>query len=398
MQVDEAHGPCKLAVAAEAGEGDAGESTHGERRTSPGAVCLIAVLAIVVWRSQCRSRFRPGDTSVARGLGGGADPGARAGRSARSSPIHRTPRDRCGAQLASRARRARVRGGSLGLRVGRSFTMYTQLTHDTLVLVLSGAYQDRLRAGDLVVPDRGRRAVQGVLRFRGGSACEGRAATARGSTRICARRRRSAPSAGSTTPSSRPRSREDSLDLANTVIHELTHNTITRPVRRCSTSRSQISWGRGGRSSSSARGATRRGSRRRRRGGQTRRRWARSGRGSTISSTRLFGPILPTTARGARCDSRLVTRSSARRGTPSRRTSRSVCARFRPTRWPARVSTTRRYSRGAMYLTDLDQFDAVYAANGGNLRAAVRQIIAIAHANKRDPFGGLEAAAMRPRK
>ena len=33
---------------------------------------------------------------------------------------------------------------SIGLRAKQSFTTYSQLDHDTLVLVLSGAYRDRL--------------------------------------------------------------------------------------------------------------------------------------------------------------------------------------------------------------------------------------------------------------
>ena len=49
------------------------------------------------------------------------------------------------------------------------------------------------------------------------------------STSTLRRRRRSARSAGSTTRCCRPRSRADTLDLANTVIHELTHNTYYAP-------------------------------------------------------------------------------------------------------------------------------------------------------------------------
>ncbi len=48
-----------------------------------------------------------------------------------------------------------------------------------------------------------------------------------------------------------------------------------------------------------------------------------------------------------------------------------------------------------VYRTDLDQFDAVYARCGGDLRRAVVQIIAIARANRRDPFGGVRAWVAR---
>jgi hypothetical protein len=49
-----------------------------------------------------------------------------------------------------------------------------------------------------------------------------------------------------------------------------------------------------------------------------------------------------------------------------------------------------------VYRTDLDQFDAVYGRCGGDLRRAVVQIIAIARANRRDPFAGLRAWVAHP--
>ena len=45
---------------------------------------------------------------------------------------------------------------------------------------------------------------------------------------------------------------------------------------------------------------------------------------------------------------------------------------------------------GGIYLTDLDRFDDVYAANGGNLQRGRPWCYVIARANKEDPFGGLE--------
>ena len=52
---------------------------------------------------------------------------------------------------------------SLGLSAGESFTTYAQLDRDTLVLVLSAAYRDRLEAYRWWFPDRGPPAVQGLL-------------------------------------------------------------------------------------------------------------------------------------------------------------------------------------------------------------------------------------------
>ncbi len=43
-----------------------------------------------------------------------------------------------------------------------------------------------------------------------------------------------------------------------------------------------------------------------------------------------------------------------------------------------------------IYLTDLDQFDAVYHASNDDLRVSVQRIIGIARAKTGDPFGGLK--------
>jgi predicted aminopeptidase len=42
------------------------------------------------------------------------------------------------------------------------------------------------------------------------------------------------------------------------------------------------------------------------------------------------------------------------------------------------------------YYTDLPDFDVVYERCGGDVRAAIAQVIAIARASGRDPFGGLQ--------
>ncbi len=48
-----------------------------------------------------------------------------------------------------------------------------------------------------------------------------------------------------------------------------------------------------------------------------------------------------------------------------------------------------------VYATGLDDFDAVYDEQGGDLRRAVARIIALAKANPHDPFGALRRASER---
>lgn len=117
---------------------------------------------------------------------------------------------------------------SLGLRVKKSFTTYSRLDRDTLVLVLSGAYRDKLKAYTWWFPVVGRVPYKGYFDFAQ-ARDEARALTARGFDAHLG-----AASAFSTLgwfndPLLPTTLRADSLDLANTVMHELTHNTYYAP-------------------------------------------------------------------------------------------------------------------------------------------------------------------------
>ena len=113
---------------------------------------------------------------------------------------------------------------SLGLDVGESFSTYSETGRDTLTLVVSGAYRDRLKSYTWWFPVVGRVPYKGYFDF-GEARRQERALNARGfDTRL------GAVSAFSTLgwfndPLLPSTLRADSLTLANTVIHELTHNT-----------------------------------------------------------------------------------------------------------------------------------------------------------------------------
>ncbi|HKO15670.1 MAG TPA: aminopeptidase [Gemmatimonadaceae bacterium] len=117
---------------------------------------------------------------------------------------------------------------SIDLRTRQSFTTYTRLQHDTLVLVLSAAYRDRLESYTWWFPVVGRVPYKGYFDFRAARAAA-RQLEAHGYD-VYLR-----PSAAFSTlgwfndPLVSTTLRADSLDLANTVIHELTHNTFYAP-------------------------------------------------------------------------------------------------------------------------------------------------------------------------
>jgi predicted aminopeptidase len=114
---------------------------------------------------------------------------------------------------------------SLRLRTKDSFTTYSRLDHDTLVLVVSAAYRDTLKAYTWWFPIVGRVPYKGYFDFNAAR----RAAEDLKEQGFDVYVR---PSDAFSTlgffndPLLSTSLRADSLDLANTVIHEVTHNTF----------------------------------------------------------------------------------------------------------------------------------------------------------------------------
>lgn len=129
-------------------------------------------------------------------------------------------RDKLQLVLASRTFAA----GVLALRAGDSFTAFSQLDRDTLVLVLSAAHADRLRPYTWWFPIVGTVPYKGYFDFDAARR-EARALSERGFD-VYLR-----PSDAYSTlgwfndPLLSTTLARDSLELVKTVIHELTHNT-----------------------------------------------------------------------------------------------------------------------------------------------------------------------------
>ena len=117
---------------------------------------------------------------------------------------------------------------SIKLRTKDSFTTYSRLDHDTLVLVVSAAYRDTLKPYTWWFPIVGRVPYKGYFDFD--AARKAAKDLADSGFDVYVR-----PSDAFSTlgffndPLLNTTLKGDSIDLANTVIHELTHNTFYAP-------------------------------------------------------------------------------------------------------------------------------------------------------------------------
>ena len=114
---------------------------------------------------------------------------------------------------------------SLRLSAGESFTTFAQLDRDTLVLVLSAAYRDRLVAYRWWFPIVGRLPYKGF--FKTGDALRARADfDARGFDTYLRPASAFSTLGWFNDPLLSTTVRSDTASLVNTVIHELSHNTL----------------------------------------------------------------------------------------------------------------------------------------------------------------------------
>jgi predicted aminopeptidase len=162
----------------------------------------------------------------ARRLGGGAHPGAPTPIAAlvRDPGTERRTRDKLALVLAARAFAA----DSLGFPARAAFTRYTDIGRDTLVLVLSAARRDTLAAHAWWFPVVGRVPYKGFFALAAAED-EARRLRARGLDTYLR------PASAFSTlgwfddPLLNTTLAQDSVDLVDTVIHELAHNAYYAP-------------------------------------------------------------------------------------------------------------------------------------------------------------------------
>ncbi|HZS59007.1 MAG TPA: aminopeptidase [Gemmatimonadaceae bacterium] len=259
---------------------------------------------------------------------------------------------------------------TIGLKAKRSFTTYTRVDHDTLVMVLGAAYRDQLRAYTWWFPIVGSVPYKGYFDF---AAAERAAASLRDKGFDAYVRPTSAFSTLGffNDPLLSSSLHADTIDLANTVIHELTHNTYYAAGRATfNESFANFVGSRGSEEFFRSRGDT--GAAR-----QAAERWADEkilGRFWTGLYNELDSAFRahPTDKRA-----RLAIRDTIFRQAHERLID-SVGPELKT--YPKEALVRARFDNAALmarrvYHTGLDHFDSVYAQSGNDLALAVRRII-----------------------
>jgi predicted aminopeptidase len=279
---------------------------------------------------------------------------------------------------------------SIGLRAGQSFTLYTDIGRDTLVLVLSGAYRDTLAAYTWWFPVVGRVPYKGF--FDVGAARDAAESLKRRGFDAWLR-----PASAFSTlgwfndPLLNTTLRADSVDLANTVVHELTHNTFYASGQAgFNESFASFVGARGSawllRSRGDSAGAR-----------EADRRWVQEQRlaefwtalGRSIDSAYAAHPtdslarVLARDTVYARARVELATRIGPAVGAS-------------PT-WASRVRLDNASLLARLtYGRELPLFDAVWEREGRDLRRTVARVIALARSRKEDPYAAVRAWVAAP--
>ncbi len=279
---------------------------------------------------------------------------------------------------------------SLMLPAKDAFTQFTQLDHDTLVLVLSGARRDALIPVTWWFPVVGRVPYRGYFDFAEGQRAE-KALVADGFDAYLR------PSPAFSTlgffndPLLSTTLNDDSLEIVNTVVHELTHNRFYAPGEAVfNESFASFVGGHGAERFFLSRGDTANARR-------ARDRWADEVLLGVAwdHAFRALDSAFAAHAGNAARDDRLVARDTVY-GRVRRYLVDSVGPRLR-TIDPAYAARARLDNAALLarriYSTGLDDFEGVLAREQGDLRRALERIISIAKASPSEPLAAVRRFA-----
>ena len=285
-------------------------------------------------------------------------------------------------QLVLDARRFAI--DSLGLKASQEFTTFSRLDRDTLVLVLSAAYRDSLAFRTWWFPVVGRVPYKGFFDFAAGKQ-EAKAVDAAGFDAVLR------PAAAFSTlgwfndPLLPTTLALDTLELANTVIHELVHTTYYAPGQAVfNESVANFVGSRGAERFFRARGQTHAAD-------VVAQRWADERVLGTFWSG-LYGSLDSAFKahpgdRAARLTARDTVFSHARE-----RLRTELAPRLTTLDSTAlthvRLNTAAVLAR-RIYLTDLDLFERVFAQNNNDIRVTIATLLKLARAEPKTPYASV---------
>ena len=273
---------------------------------------------------------------------------------------------------------------SIRLRTEESFTTYSKLDRDTLVLVLSAAYRDRLEPYTWWFPIVGRVPYKGFFDFDEAKA-QAKSFEERGFD-VALR-----PSAAFSTlgwfndPLTSTTLARDTIELVNTVIHEVTHNTFYAPGQAIfNESFASFVGARGAADFFRSRGQPE----------------AAARADAEWDDDKLLGDFW--TQLAATLDSAYAQHPDDRearilaRDTVYIRARRTLVSDIGPqlkTIGPFYVQRVPLDNASLLarrvYAKDLDLFDKIYEKEGRNLRRSIARIVSLARSDKKDPYGAL---------
>ena len=275
---------------------------------------------------------------------------------------------------------------SVKLNAKRGFTTYSHIDRDTLVVVLSAAYRDRLRyktwwfpiVGS--VPYKGYFDVHDAERAAHELATQGFDAYLRPASAFSTLGYLEDPVLSTTID-------EDSVELVNTVIHELTHNTFYASGQAVfNESFANFVGTRGAEWFYAARGDSARFA-------LARADWSRQKTLGRFWSAVYNSVDSAFTAHPKSREERLAAREIVFAGARERfaREIEPALPGYDPRKPVALHLDNAALMSRRMYRTGLDDFDAIYGMEGGRLPAAIARIIVIAKAHPKNPYAAMRA-------
>lgn len=285
-------------------------------------------------------------------------------------------------QLVLDARRFAL--DSLGLTAQQEFTTFSRLDRDTLVLVLSAAYRDSLAFRTWWFPVVGSVPYKGFFDFEAGKR-EAKAADAAGYDAVLRPASAFSTLGWFNDPLLPTTLALDTLELANTIIHELVHTTYYAPGQAVfNESLANFAGSRGAERFFRARGQPGAAD-------EIARRWAEE---------RVFG--LFWSALYASLDSAFAAHPGARAARLAARDTVFTRARARlRTELAPQLATmdsasvarimlnTAAVLARRIYLTDLPLFERVYVRSGGDVRVAIATLLRLARDVPKAPFASV---------